>query len=50
LLPNLPKLQDDIAQVFHVALKNRLNAYLGVVGEVPKSIIKDIDLGTGQAK
>jgi hypothetical protein len=41
LLPDLPKLKADIAQVFHVILKNRLNAYLGVVGEAPRSFIKE---------
>lgn len=41
MLPDLPKLKADIAQVFHVILKNRLNAYLGVVGEAPRSFIKE---------
>lgn len=41
MLPDLPKLKADIAQVFHLILKKRLNAYLGVVGEAPRSIIKE---------
>lgn len=41
MLPDLPKLKSDIAQVFHVIFKNRVNAYLGVVGEVPRYLIKE---------
>jgi hypothetical protein len=41
MLPDLPKLKDDIAQVFHLIFTNRVNAYLGVVGEVPRCIIKE---------
>lgn len=41
MLPDLPKLKADIAQVFQIVFKNRLNAYLGVVGEVPRYIIKE---------
>jgi len=41
VLPDLPKLKADIAEVFHTVFKNRLNAYLGVVGEVPRHFIKE---------
>jgi len=41
VLPDLPKLKADIAQVFHVIFKNRVNTYLGFVGEVPRYIIKE---------
>ena len=41
MLPDLPKLKADIAQVFHTVFANRLNAYLGVVGEVPRCFIKE---------
>lgn len=41
MLPDLPKLKDDIAQVFHLIFTNHLNTYLGVVGEVPRCIIKE---------
>ncbi|MDO9567490.1 MAG: hypothetical protein Q7J15_12230 [Candidatus Desulfaltia sp.] len=41
MLPDLPQLKADIAQVFHTVFKNRVNAYLGVVGEVPRSVIKE---------
>lgn len=41
MLPDLPKLKTDIAQVFQTIFKNRVNAYLGVVGEVPRYYIKE---------
>ena len=41
MFPDLPKLKADIAQVFQVIFKNRLNTYLGVVGEVPRYYIKE---------
>jgi len=41
VLPDLPKLKTDITQLFHMIFKNRVNAYLGVVGEVPRYIIKE---------
>lgn len=41
MLPDLPQLKADIAQVFHTIFRNRVNAYLGVVGEVPRSVIKE---------
>lgn len=41
MLPDLPKLKADIAQVFHIVFKNRLNMYLGIVGEVPRYYIKE---------
>lgn len=41
MLPDLPKLKADVAQVFHIIFKNRLNAYLGVIGEMPQYIIKE---------
>ena len=41
MLPDLPKLKADIAQVFHTVFKNRVNAYLGVVGEAPRYFIKE---------
>lgn len=41
MLPDLPKLKDDIAQIFHTIFINRVNAYLGVIGEVPRCIIKE---------
>lgn len=41
MLPDLPKLKADIAQVFHMVFKNRVNEYLGFVGEVPRYIIKE---------
>lgn len=41
MLPDLPKLKADIAQVFHPVFKNRVNAYLGVVGEAPRYFIKE---------
>lgn len=41
MLPDLPKLKAEIAQAFHSMFKNRLNAYLGFIGEVPRYIIKE---------
>jgi hypothetical protein len=41
VLPDLPKFKVDIANVFHVIFKNRVNEYLGVIGEVPRNIIKE---------
>ena len=41
MLPDLPRLKEEIAQQFHLILINRVNAYLGVVGELPHSIIKE---------
>jgi hypothetical protein len=41
MLPDLPKLKADIAQLFQIIFKNRVNAYLGVVGEVPRYFIKE---------
>lgn len=41
MLPDLPKLKADIVQVYHTIFKNRLNAYLGVIGEVPRYCIKE---------
>lgn len=41
MLPDLPRMKKDIAELFQIIFKNRLNAYLGVVGEVPRYIIKE---------
>jgi hypothetical protein len=41
VLPDLPKFKADIANVFHTIFKNRVNEYLGFVGEVPRNIIKE---------
>lgn len=41
MLPDLPRMKKDIAELFQIIFKNRLNTYLGVVGEVPRYIIKE---------
>lgn len=41
MLPDLPKLKADIAQLFHIIFMSRVNAYMGFVGEVPRCIIKE---------
>jgi hypothetical protein len=41
VLPDLPKLKADIADQFHLFFIKRVNACLGVVGEVPRNIIKE---------
>jgi hypothetical protein len=41
VLPDLPKLKSEISGLFHTIFENRLNAYLGFVGEVPRCFIKE---------
>ncbi len=33
MLPDLPEFKADIANHYHLYFKNRVNAYLGVIGE-----------------
>lgn len=41
MLPDIPKLKADIDHRFQLWFKNRMNNYLGVVGEAPRCIIKE---------
>ncbi len=41
MLPDLPELKNEILDRFHTIFQQRVNAYMGVMGEVPRCYIKE---------